>query len=233
MSTAVLISGHMRTFKVCAYTQRWHVIRHFEQPHFYVCTVADDQAEDWKMLQKLYPGAPIEVCVVPRQPDLPEPTETIRFEPYERSVPVQAVLRQLWQLNEAWKHYVAVGKSHKHFVRIRPDLFFQSFRKPEFILRNDAFTPWWGRFGGVNDRFALLGEVSAEAYFTTFAKLEALLAAGCPLHPESLVKASLIEARCELSDHLAAEFSTLRLNGECREPEISNIDLAHAGLHRR
>ena len=66
--------------------------------------------------------------------------------------------------------------------------------------------------------------------FQTFAKLQKLIDAGCPIHPESLVKASLRDGYCIVRDNLAVEFSTLRKTGEMRPPEISAIDIAHAGL---
>src|SRR5690606_40937404 len=91
-----------------------------------------------------------------------------------------------------------------------------------------ALTPWWGRFGGVNDRFAILGYHAACAYFTTYSRAQAFLESGCPLHPESLIKASLEAAGCRFDDTLDVSFSTLRANGERRFPEIMLQD-----LHRR
>jgi hypothetical protein len=150
-------------------------------------------------------------------------------EPYAISVPPQAVLRQLWQLNETWKLYMRSGDfGHDTFLRIRPDLWMHSFcggAKPLSII---AATPWWGRFGGINDRLAVMGPRAAAAYFTTFEHIPDLIAAGCPLHPETLVRASIESAGCHVSDGLLAEFSTLRSNGESRGPEISPIDFVHA-----
>ena len=229
MKTAVLISGHMRTFPVCVHTLKHHVLRHYDDLSFYVSTVKDEQSHTWKLLETLFPGAPVYIDIAEKQPDIPEFAEPVRFEPYARSVPMQAVLRQLWQLNECWKLYARSGDfGHDVFIRTRPDLFFHSFK---FALPFDdpAFTPWWGRFGGVNDRFAVLAPGSARAYHTAFARLDEMVEGGCPIHPESLVARSLNTCG-GYKDTLRAEFSTLRLNGEMRPPEISPIDLAHASL---
>lgn len=234
MNTAVIITGEMRTFATCVHTLRWQVLRHFPKPAFYVSTVKDAQAGSVEIIRELWPEAPLHVDVVEAQPTLPEPKEPVRFEPYERSVSVQAVLRQLWQLERGGKLWREKGRDEPVVLRVRPDLFFHSFALPvakvEWIEAFDAFTPWWGRFGGINDRFAVLGRHAAEDYFGTYGKLERLMAAGCPLHPESLVAGSLWEGNATRRDTLRAEFSTLRMSGEAREPEISPIDLAHAGL---
>lgn len=252
MKTAVLYTGHMRTFAQCLPTQYWQVLRHYApQIDFYVSTIRDEDAESWKLLEKLFPSAKVFVEVVPEQPQLALPAglppesawregACFSWEPFAISVPPQAVIRQLWQLNETWKLYRRSGEfGHTTFLRMRPDTWMQGyvppFPRPETSILEScdwfkftAETPWWGRFGGINDRMALLGETAAEAYFTTFARLPELIAAGCPLHPESLVCASLTAAGCLPSHKLRAEFSTLRKNGECRSPEISPIDFVHA-----
>lgn len=231
MSTAVLLSGHMRTFPVCIHTLRHHVLRHYSDLSFFVSTVRDEQAESWKQLETLFPGAPVYLEIVDKQPDIPEPNEPIRFEPYARSVPVQAVLRQLWQLAECWKLYRRSGQfDHDTFIRVRPDLFFHAFQPPTRPLDGEAFVPWWGRFGGINDRFAVMDRKAAEAYHCTFLQLDELIAGGCPIHPESLVALSLRRAGVIIRDELRTTYSTLRLNGEMRPPEISAIDIAEAAL---
>lgn len=232
-STAVVITGQMRTFNVCVHTLRWQVLRHFPNPAFYVSTVRDAQAPLVDIIGQLWPEAPLHVDIVDAQPTLPEPSEPVRFEPYERSVPVQAVLRQLWQLERGLTLWREKGRDEPVVIRVRPDLFFHSFQMPtraDWIAPFDAFTPWWGRFGGVNDRFAVLGRHAAEDYLGTFGKIGRLMAAGCPLHPESLVLASLQDGNASHRDTLRAEFSTWRLDGCHRGPEISPIDFAHCGL---
>jgi hypothetical protein len=160
-------------------------------------------------------------------------------------------------LREAWRLYQEAGDPADLIIRIRPDLWFHSFQFPHpfRVFQHDpkkviyemtvdestaakfqcqleersetACTPWWGRFGGINDRFALLGSKAAEHYFTTYDKIPRLIQEGAALHPESLVAASLRDGGISICDDMKAEFSTLRKSGEMRHPEITMIDLAH------
>jgi hypothetical protein len=229
----VILTGHMRTFTRCLHSQRWHVYRHYDVAAFYVSTVQDEDTDGaLSLLRQLYPDTPVHVDIVTEQPTLPEPVETVRFEPYARSVPVQAVLRQLWQLERGWALRQEAGWGVPIVIRMRPDLFFHSFSRP-YVEEDFAQTPYWGRFGGVNDRFAILGQKAAPYYFKTICALDYLLEGGCPLHPESLVKASLEQGGVTVMDTMQTEFSTVRKNGEVRPPEISHMDLCHCGLNDR
>lgn len=283
MKTAILITGHMRTFARVLPTMQWHLRELFAGADFFISTIADRDAASAELLRERYPQARVEIVVVPHQPELPIPVAPFAqdwtigrmygHEPYAISVHPQAILRQLWQLNRAWEHFRTcheaakgisvdgIPQGYDTIVRLRPDLWFRSFenrtptsprvvdyfkRHPEggaIVLtptdleyqQKVALTPWWGRFGGINDRFAILGAKAAYAYFTTYSRLPELLAAGCPLHPESLVKASLLQKGCMVDDTLLAEFSKLygpenpKLNGTFRDPEITPIDIAHLG----
>ncbi len=95
-------------------------------------------------------------------------------------------------------------------------------------VRDIAYCPWWGRFGGVNDRFAIMGWSAAFEYHTTYDKIPSLLSKGCPFHPESLVAASMAEKEIRIKP-LQTEFSTYRIAGDPRPhrpPEISAGDIA-------
>lgn len=260
--TAILISGHMRTFSRCLPTQIWHVFRHFPNPSFFVSTVKDRDSDSAQLLRKLYPDAQIEIEVVDAQPELPipvppaDPSWTLgrmySHEPYGISVHPQAILRQIWQLERCWSLFHRTGsltitdggnpEGFDTIIRIRPDLWFRNFVCPSFnadqVPPLMAYTPYWGRFGGINDRFAILGQKAAHAYFNTYANLPALLASGCPLHPESLVKASLQQAGCVIDDTMLCEFSKLygpedpKKNGTFRDPEITRADIANIAARR-
>lgn len=237
MSTAILISGHMRSFDVCLPTLHHHVFRHFPDADFYVSTVQDEDAHKVELLKKKYGDRVKAVNIEKEQPVFPLPPECppnwrgpqsfYMHEPYAISVSPQAVIGQLWQLKNAWK-LVPSDDHYGTFVRCRPDLWFHHFDKP-LEYSHVAYTPWWGRFGGCNDRFAVLGLQAARHYFTTFDKLNELVADGCPLHPESLVKFSLEKNMCLVSDNMDALFSTVRTNGEMRRPEIAQWDIARVG----
>jgi hypothetical protein len=240
MKTAVLLTGHMRTFARTLPTQHWHLYRHLPNPDFYVSTLRDDDSPSAELLRDRYPESKVEIDTIDQQPDLPIPVpptdpqwrlgQPYTHEPYALSVPPLAVLRQLWQLNYAWEHFEATrAGSYDLIVRIRPDSWFHTCTLPRLstILKTECFTPWWGRFGGINDRLALLGPTAAAVYHTTYQRHGQLLAAGCPLHPESLLKTSLELWRgLQLHDTLQAEFSTCKHDGT-RPPEITASDIAH------
>jgi len=234
MSTAIIMTGHARTFATCIHTFKWHVARHYADPAFYVSTIKDEDSEQMQaILRKLFPGAPVSMEAIEAQPDLPEPHEPVRFEPYARSVPLQAVLRQLWQLEHGWKLYQRLGRETEDtFIRVRPDLYFHDFVPPEINPPGAdwCYTPWWGAFGGVNDRFAVMGELAANMYFTAYSYIPHAIEHGCPLHPESLVKAAMVLRGCTVVDRLRTEFSTFRKDGQHRPPEITPWDMAHAAL---
>ncbi len=241
MKTAILISGAMRTLDKCLPNLHWMVFRHFPGADFYISTVQDEDAAKSDLIKKKYPGSHVEISIQNKQPEflLPEDCpntwthgQPYTHEPYFISVSPQAVIGQLWQLENVWQLYQATKKErHDLIIRCRPDLWFHSFKPPvrnwELLEDDIAFTPFWGRFGGANDRFAIMRRGAAMAYFTTFRRIKQLWNIGCPIHPESLIYASLREADCHVEDSLLAEFSTLRKNGEMRPPEISVIDLAH------
>lgn len=224
--TAVIISGHMRTFSTCIHTLRWHILRHYSNLAFYVSTVADEDAASVGVLHSLFPNARVHVKIEESQPVLPTP-DTPEFEPYANSVPRLAIIRQLWQLRQAWSLFEQHATGNElQIIRVRPDLYFHS-HVPALPMGNVALTPWWGRFGGVNDRFAILSPAAAQSYFCAFDNLPQLLANGCPFHPESIMRASLELGEVRVIDGLKTEFSTFRKDGNHRPPEISAIDIAH------
>lgn len=243
MKTAIIITGGMRSFEKCLPNLRWSVFRHFPDAKFYCVTSDDDDAH--KTLQVPSPA----LCRKVKQPELYAPlgcrkewhgpNTPYMHEPYNISVPPQAVLGQLWMLREGWRLYQEANDPAEIVIRCRPDLWFQEFELPRPLKAQDssrnpfrdvndvAFTPFWGRFGGCNDRFAILGASAAQEYFTTYDKIPMLIKAGCALHPESLIKASLTHGLIHIEDYLWAIFGTLRTSGEMRHPEIIAADLAH------
>jgi hypothetical protein len=245
MSTAILISGQLRTFARCWPTHRWHVLRHFADPHFFICVQAQP---DWhEILAPLMAEYPDRVHVeLKGDPDLsahltPELARAYHQAPYTNAAPAHQLLLQHWYQAECWKHFQRrqvtsdKGSSNKFdtFIRLRGDLWFHSFEWLNLIDVADepaCWMPWWGRFGGHNDRFAIMNPAAAPYYFTLFDHIPELIAAGCPFHPESLLKAALERGGVVACESLRTEFSTLRLNGSSRSPEIAPWDFAHVAL---
>lgn len=252
MKVSIIYSGALRSFDKCIANQKWHVLRHF--PDAKVFCVTEDDEDAWKM--EYLPQETHQNLVKQPKMVIPEgcpptwdgPRSHYMHEPYAISVTPQAVLGQLWMLREGWRLYQEANDPADLIIRIRPDLWFHSFNVPHGIprkmhmagyegdnrmitigndIREVAFTPWWGRFGGCNDRFALLGAKAAEAYFTAYDHIPAMIAEGAPLHPETLIYYAMKRKGISICDDMAAEFSTLRKNGEIRPPEILAQDIAH------
>lgn len=217
MQTAIIISGQARTFARCLASQHWNVYRKLERAHFFVSVANDADAEAMELLRKQYPNAPVFIERV-AQPELPEPPASLAAHaPYAISSPIQAILRQLWHLSRAWKFAQENGAGDcEVFIRARPDLHFHSCNAIFAGVVGDwlARTPWWGTYGGINDRFAVLGKEAARYYFEAWDRLPEILADGCPVHPESIICASMQRGGVTISPTLGAEFAALRPNGQ-------------------
>jgi len=222
MKTAVIISGQARSFARCLPNLAWAVFSKLENPNFFCSVAKDADASSVEMLRVKYPAAPVHIEVV-EQPTLSEPPmiHTLHA-PYSITPtqtpgvgPLQGIMRQLWHLSRAYKFAVENGAGEcEVFVRCRPDLNFHRFKYMRPAGAYDAFTPWFGNYGGVNDRFAILGTSAARHYFETYDRIPSLLEAGCPFHPESLVCASLEAGGVSIWRGLTAEFAVIRKDGE-------------------
>lgn len=229
MSTAVLLSGHCRTFSACLPSLRHHVFNKLDDPHFFASLVDDDTAGQIHLLEQYYPGKvfvekvtqpTIEIGGKAAPADLGESQRhhMAAHAPYAVSASLQAILRQLWHLNRVWefRSETAQGAKFSTYVRCRPDLQFKELSGRPLITAPqwlEAYLPWWSRCGGVNDRFGVMDFGAAEAYFMTFTRWEKLVAAGCPLHPESLVAESLRTQGVHVRNTLCAAFESLRPDG--------------------
>jgi len=115
-------------------------------------------------------------------------------------------------------------------IRIRPDLWIHRFTPPftkcATAYGTFCFAPWWGKFGGINDRLAISTRGAAEVYFNLYDEIPNLLKHGCPFHPETLLAENLIRGGVPVSSTLMAEFSTERLDGSRRWAEIVMSDIA-------
>lgn len=233
MKTAIIYSGQTRTFTDVFQNQFFHVLRKFPNPEFYVSVEDDKQAQDMTRLWERFPAERVHIEYV-QQPQIPEPSPDPKWlAMYPASSPPQSILRQLWALNRAWdffaEHSTSQAQVFDIVVRIRPDIAFARFEVPQFgpwWTPEACLTPWWARWGGVNDRMAVMGSKAAYHYFRTFDRLKALMDLGCPLHPETLVAASLELGEIEVQPTLATEFVTCRLDGSTVAASINAIDFA-------
>lgn len=256
MKTLVIYSGQTRAFQHVWANHVWNVHRKLPDPTFIVSVADDEQADDMLALKGALPDKPFFMEKVV-QPEIEVPPVRCRWHAGHgiRTTP-QAVLKQLWALNRAWDfawESVNIG-DYDLFVRIRCDSTFFRCLMPwdtfsmenkwpenlggalramchmqyEAPLPDVAWTPRWARWGGVNDRFALMGHAAAHAYFTTFAARETLWKEWCPLHPETMIAYQLERTGCHPTHDLKCEFGKVRMDGTVEACEWTPIDIADA-----
>ena len=132
------------------------------------------------------------------------------------------------------------------FIRCRSDLHFylcnighseevfencKYVRHTPFPFPKEAWTPYWGNYGGVNDRFAILGKDAAKAYFETYDNLALMLDEGCPFHPETLVARSMERNFISIHRTLTAEFAFRRPDGSLEHMIVLPQELAAYTAH--
>lgn len=263
MKTAILYCGQARTISQTYQNQAWH-LRHFPNPDIFVSVCDDPQADDMFLLKEAMPHAGWFMEKVVQPPVEVPVEKTLFHSGYPRSTSPEGVLKQLWAWNRAWEFFCSVAKPEDYdvFVRIRPDTAFLRLEVPrltalttfrqepsegvvdgcgiswahvvERVEPDLSLHPRWAKWGGVNDRFAILGRIAARAYFTTWQKWPQLRALGAPCHPEQLLDASLRMDGIIPNSTLRAEFLTVRMpspehpNGGYYPCDPSLIDLMDA-----
>lgn len=217
MKTHIIISGHARTFAHCWPNIRWNVVKRLSNPVFHASLHPD--AEGVHLVQTLEAeGYEVRHEYVEQPETWPDYGDAHKHAPYAISVPVSAVLGQLWRMERAWMFARANVSHGDTIVRLRPDLW---FHKPISVVQSCfghcVQFPWWGNFGGMNDRFAVMDTAAAMEYFTAYSAIPQAIKEGCPLHPESLLAHACRDVEKIKADFL---FSTIRPSGQQRWPEI-------------
>ncbi len=231
-----LYSGQARSIKQVWANHVFHLHRKFTNADIFVSVEDEPNADDMLTLRDGCPNSGwfMEKVV---QPDIPDPTPRCSWHSgYPPSTTPLGILRQLWALNRCWEFFTekAQPDDYTAIFRVRPDSVFYRLELP-FYPANTAFclTPWHSRWGGINDRFAMMGPVAARFYFTCFHRRQALWDAFCPLHPETMMMENLRQNGIEPDDSLSAEFGTLRPNGQLVGCEPSIVDVADYARHKR
>jgi hypothetical protein len=229
MKAAILVSGQCRTLDICLPSIQAQILRYFPLADLWISVAADSDAGQAGLFAKA--GMSVRLLEAVEQPALDERDYRQRSMPgpyYIGTGPddptsVQRILRQAWHLRRVYEWAASSGENYDVYVRLRPDQWFivGAAGMPE-ITADTALVPWWGSFGGVNDRFAILGRRAAEAY-CWWPLMDRLLAEGCRFHPETLTKFALERAGCKIV-HTPVLCSTLKRDelGKIivREPEI-------------
>ena len=225
MSTAVIICGQARTFAKCWPTQYWYVYRKLVNPTFYVAVEDDEQAPDMARIYERFGRDRVHLRLLPRAADctFPNPPNTnAAFAPYPVMTPTRSIMKCFWNYGQAWQLMLEReprGTPHNIIVRTRPDAYFHDFRMP--VVRpaeHDFISLWWERYGGVNDRICVMGRRAAEVHMTMTERVDAILAAGAPLHGESFVAAALDLGGMRIRHTLDGWLSLKRLDGRVVSP---------------
>lgn len=241
MKTAVLISGQLREFARCYPGQRWMVYRHHEPCEFFICVQRQPDADEvLAPLRRDYPGrVHVRLLDDPELPVTPAMTEGWHRAPFANAAPLKNLLLQHWYQEKVWDFFQAEScklkaessEGYALVMRMRADNLWHHYEPPARDLREvirlgteadrlggEILVPWWGGFGGVNDRWALMAAEDAGAYFRVYSSIGRLLEAGCPFHPESLTKAA-VETAGSCFSRVNAIFSTARPKGHPQHPQ--------------
>jgi len=229
MKVAVLVSGQCRTLDICLPSIQRQILAHFPLADLWISVADGPDADQASLLTKS--GLRVRLLEKIVQPTLDERDYRQRSAggnyligegPEDRTI-VQRILRQAWHLRRVYECAAASGENYDVYVRLRPDQWFLVGAQglPEVTSKN-AIVPWWGSFGGVNDRFAILGKQAAEAY-CWWPRLDQWLEEGCRFHPETLTKYALMRAGCKIV-HSPVSAATLKRdahgNLSVRRPEV-------------
>ena len=230
MKTAILYSGQARTFAQVFPNQYFHVLNRFDDCEIFVSVADDEQAPDMFKLLERFPADRVHIEIVP-QPEQAAPIADPKFLAiYPPSSPPEAIYKMFWSMRRVWDFFRSQRDPGKfdRVVRMRCDLAFTRFPDPHRLrVAGLINTPWWGRYGGANDRVAVMSPTGAEHYFSVYQNRFKLRDMGCPVHPETML-ATTIEriGGYPISHTLATEFVAVRLDGSTVGCDISAIDYA-------
>ncbi len=215
MKMAILVSGQCRTLDLCITNLKVQVLRHFPNADLWVSIADGADSSQAHLLENV--GLNVRLLEIVKQPTLDEKDYKekpgngmycIGTGPEDRTI-VQAILRQAWHLRRVFEMAAGSGEPYDAYMRLRPDQWFLTGVSGLPIVRPEtAVVPWWGGFGGINDRFAILGPTAADAY-CYWPRLDALLESGCSFHPETLTLHALQNSGADIV-HTPARTATLK-----------------------
>jgi hypothetical protein len=203
MSTAVLISGQMRTADICAES----ILKAFPDADFYIHCVEDEDSHKSELFHPVAKSSYLQEPMVERGYYHRQKGRGVHG--------VQQVLQQLYGLAKVWDTYVAAGGDHEWVVRCRPDLRFTTPPENEVDRRGQIMIPRFCNYWGYNDRFAMVRREVAMRYFTRWSIFDSYLHNGGIFHPETFLKWSLEDCRMVRTNTV---FHTLRKDGSTDEP---------------
>jgi hypothetical protein len=195
MSVAVLISGQMRTARVCHKS----ILAAFPGADFYVHAILDDRSDDAELFR------PKRLKIEP-QVEMPERKE-YTFQVGRNCYGVQSVLKQLDGLAKVYQLYANSGHRHDWLVRCRADVDFTTLPETEDKFVGDIMVPKFSNFYGLNDRFAIIRAGFYSQYFERGRSLNHYIDHAGIFHPETFLAWAM--AGCQI-ERTQAVFDTVR-----------------------
>lgn len=225
MKTAILISGQCRTLDFCFRSLKEQVLDFFPEADVFISAAADQDASNIIAFDDL----PSKFGDVVDQPALDEKDYLAKSlggkffigDGPEDTTAVQRILRQAWHLRRVYEQ-ARDHADYERFIRVRMDQWFHVGCKNTPTLEGQyAMVPWWGSFGGVNDRFAIMDALTAESY-CWWPYLDDFLADGCRFHPETLTAWAIKATGTPIYHHPILSSTLKRIDGKLtqRTPEI-------------
>jgi len=198
MTTAVLVSGQMRTLDVCFGGIYEHVLLKINKSGLshsvYIEAHEDEDAHKANML------CPTKINIEP-QPGMKDARYEARLG--LGCYGVEVVLRQLWSLQKSWRLMEQSNLSPfiagNWVIRLRPDCWFHNDIE-DFADCDPAciYVPTFHNFYGLNDRFAFGGYEAMKVYCNRLDTMDEYIASGGIFHPESHLKWTLQRAGIEV-----------------------------------
>jgi hypothetical protein len=114
----------------------------------------------------------------------------------ERRETMLNLLFQLYSLNQLWRLVELTKNDFDFYIFVRPDMEYLDGLDVDSLCgqiinqNKDLITPSWGKWGGLNDRFAFCSRKGAEVYARRLACVERFCAERGYLHAEELLKSA-------------------------------------------
>ncbi|MEI7933086.1 MAG: hypothetical protein WCI21_08540, partial [Alphaproteobacteria bacterium] len=152
--TAILMSGQFRTFTACLNTQHWHIYRRYPDLQFFVVMQNTPEAPGGvQLLKDRYGADRVHARLIDDPTDLPPISLSFGdYAPTVNAAPHERLLMQHWYQHQVLGLFQASGYQPDVVIRMRGDNYFSNFDHTFQQVPDAVHSPYWGRFGGINDR---------------------------------------------------------------------------------
>lgn len=137
-------------------------------------------------------------------------------------VSLRNLIRQLYSLQCVTDLLVESGERFDLVIYSRPDIGFRSMLKMPKIRPNTLYTPWFDKYRGLNDRFAMGDFETMVKYGSRFSMMRHFCEeTGSPLHSERFLLWYARQQGFRTADLTSIDFCRIRANGSIKAPDLS------------